>query len=140
MGERKKSVEEKKQEFMAKGGVFLGQKEWDEILEKIGPAYKKYVKTTKFNSYGYDFEEEVFWAAARKAGHIVVDGKWQPFYFETYIRPSENGYFNTFVEIDEIAVERISEKSEIVGYLALKALNGEISFEEACRKLRYNEL
>lgn len=141
MTERKNSVEQVREQFMEDGGIFLGQKEWDKILTNIEALHEKCQKDDPLsNYYGYDFVGEVFKAGARKTGHTMVDGKWTPFYFETYIRRNPNGYYSTLVEANGECIERMSEKSEVVGYLTWKLLNGEISFKDACKELRYNDL
>lgn len=143
MPERRNSVEQACQEFLESGGVSIGKEEWDKILVWIDGAYQEYKDThPDFNDYGHDFPMEVWKASLRKVmeyGKVSTGRKKHvPIYIDTYIRQEANGHFSTLVEVGGKAFVIEAERSEIIVYLAMMVYQNKISFEEACRKLRYS--
>lgn len=132
MTERKNSVVQTREKFMGNGGVFLGQEEWDEILERIPMMYDEYRKVEPLIDYcTYNFVDEVFKAANTKTGNRFVNGIWTPYCFEVRVR--KNGkYYITLIEQNGKSIEKNSNNSEIMGYLAWKVLRGEMDFKKAC--------
>lgn len=132
MTERNNSVVQAREKFMNAGGVFLGEKEWNEILEKIPEMYDEYRAKDPFIDYcGYNFADEVFKAGYSKTGHKTVNGKWEPFFFEVRVR-KDGKYYNTLVERNDEAIEKASDNSEILGYLAWQIIQGDMDFKKAC--------
>ncbi len=141
MPEREISVERAYQEFLEKGGVFIGKEEWDEILIWIDGAYEKYVEThSNFNDYGHDFPREVWLASIKKVQKYekVTNGRimFAPIYIDTYIRQDGEGHFYTLLEVGDNVYEVEADRSEVIVYLAMKVRQGEISFGEACKELQ----
>ena len=135
MTERNNSIVQAREKFMKAGGVFLGKEQWDRILVEIPQMYEDYEKVSpRIRSYGCNFAKEVISAGASKAGYIVENGKRMPYYFEVYVR-QDGRYYITLDERKGRPIERISDNSEITGYLALKVLQGKMTFEEACLEL-----
>lgn len=139
MTERKNSAKQVKKEFLASGGVRIGVEEWDEILKWVDNAYAEYKAThDDFNDYGYEFNTEVWNASLRKIASMkeVGNGLKKCDYEATYVKPERNGQFVILIELGDIAHIVGAYPSDIIAYLALKTMQGEISFQEACMKLR----
>ena len=139
MTERKNSAEQVKKEFLTSGGARIGVEEWDEILKWVDDAYEEYKAThDDFNDYGYDFNTEVWNASIRKIAGMqdVGNGLKKCDYEATYVKPESNGQFVILIELGNIAHIVSAYPSDIIAYLALKTMQGEISVQEACMKLR----
>ena len=143
MSERKNSVEEIRQEFLDKGGIFLGQKEWDRNINGIENFLRKYWKANPMavddaqRKHEGELLQDVYLAGAQKTGmrRSANGRKWVPFYHETYVRKDEEDGYKTLVEVEGVCYERPSERAEVVGYLCYKLLEKALTLQEVCDEL-----
>lgn len=157
MEERKISVEQMKEDFIKKGGIRLSSKEWDEIFEGVDRiiknCWREHTRAVDDKQYHaeYDFLTEIYLSRnkltlkpmshSRKHNEncvIVAIGqhnRWNSDCVEVCVRCDDDGTYHTFIIQDGEGIERDSDRPEVVGYLCMKLLYGELSLEEILDEL-----
>lgn len=128
MSERENSVA--RQEFLDKGGIFLGQKEWDRLIFGIEELLRAYWKKNPMavddwqrRHEGMLLQEVYVAGACKTAKRKNEKGKTEFYYIDTYVRKDEDGNYVTLAEINGDMAEKPAERSDIVGYLCWKLLD-----------------
>lgn len=143
MPEREVSVEHAHQKFKEKGGIHLGQKEWDRIIfgmESLLEAYWAKNPMPK-NDWQRKHEEkllqEIYNAGWHKtACSIDEKGKYHFYFLDTYVRRDENGEYKTLINDNGEWKEKPAETSEVIGYLCWELLyNRKSTLEKVCKEL-----
>ncbi len=157
MEERKNSVEQMQEDFIKEGGVRLSSKEWDEIFEGVDRIVKKRWREhpmavdDKQRYAEYDFLTEIYLSrnklTFKRMGQLRKQNKncavvaigqrnrWNSDCMEVCVRRDDDGTYHTFIIQDGEGVERDSDRPEVVGYLCMKLLSGELSLEEVLTEL-----
>ena len=157
MEEQKSSFEQMQEDFIKKGGIRLSSKEWDKIFEGVDRIVKKRWSENskavddKQHYAEYDFLTEIYLSRNKltfkrmeqsrkqnKNGAVVAIGhrnRWNSDCLEIYVCRDDEGTYHTFFVKEEEGIERESERPEVVGYLCMKLLSGELSLEEVLTEL-----
>ena len=157
MEERKNSVEQMQEDFIKKGGIRLTSKEWDKIFEGVDRIVKKrwreQLKSVddKQRYAEYDFLTEIYLSRNKltfkrmgrlrkqnASSAVVAIGhrnRWDSDCLEVCVRRDDEGTYHTFFIQEGEGIERESDRPEVVGYLCMKLLSGELSLEDVLTEL-----
>ena len=160
MGERKNSVGQMQEGFIKKGGVCLGTKEWDKVFDGVDDIIKKRWREhtmavdDKQRYQEYNFLTEIYLSRSKlafehmsqarkqnKNGAVAAFGnrsRWNSDCMEICVRQDDGNYYTFYIEEGE-GVVRESDRPEIIGYLCMKLLSGELTLEEVLSEVFVGE-